>query len=535
LRQRSITADHYPSQKTKHWLNWLARQLVHHNQTEFYIERIQPDWLSNQQVQRHYQRTTARIIYNIQVVIISALFSLLRGGRIGQTSGVGIGLLGWLGAGPGNSILGWMAPGLGGGLEGGGSLGIIITIVFLITTLLIDRPIPRLSWHIFRQSLFQGLQKGLLAGTTIGIFSGIIFGLSGGWNNGMYRGLGTGLFTGLLIGLMTGLITGLRYENPNKIRQRKNRHTLRISRDTVIDTCIFTLCSTVSFGIVNALLIGAINSTVIIYATIIGVAFGIALSFCGGTNLIRDIGIDIQPAETVAWSWKGVGQHFISNVLQGLRLGIIIMVSVIIIITGTSGFFYEITYGLRYGLVYGLIIGMVSGVTSILASLLKSGWSNTVLEEHQLAHANEGIRRSARNALIAACFFGGIGGIASGLVCGIAFGWVGQLPGWPILGVGFAIVCGTIIALQAAILNGGIACIEHYILRFYLWRAGYIPWKYSHLLDFAAEHLVLRKLGGGYMFSHHLLLEYFASLHTTPTSHQQQETTCNQESSRSES
>jgi hypothetical protein len=142
----------------------------------------------------------------------------------------------------------------------------------------------------------------------------------------------------------------------------------------------------------------------------------------------------------------------------------------------------------------------------------KSGWSNTILEEHQHIHVNEGIRLSARNALIAACFFGSVGGVASGFVCGIAFGWVGQLRDWPILGTGLAIVCGCIFALQAGILNGGIACIEHYTLRLYLWRAGSLPWKYSRFLDFADEHLLLRKLGGGYMFSHRLLLDYFASL-----------------------
>jgi hypothetical protein len=34
---------------------------------------------------------------------------------------------------------------------------------------------------------------------------------------------------------------------------------------------------------------------------------------------------------------------------------------------------------------------------------------------------------------------------------------------------------------------------------------------------YAAEHIPLCKVGGGYMFIHHLLLEYFASLDTPPT------------------
>ncbi len=66
-------------------------------------------------------------------------------------------------------------------------------------------------------------------------------------------------------------------------------------------------------------------------------------------------------------------------------------------------------------------------------------------------------------------------------------------------------------------LNGGLSCLRHSVLRLLLWRAGSIPWNYPRFLDFAAEHILLRKVGGGYIFVHRLLLEYFASLYTTPT------------------
>ncbi len=39
-----------------------------------------------------------------------------------------------------------------------------------------------------------------------------------------------------------------------------------------------------------------------------------------------------------------------------------------------------------------------------------------------------------------------------------------------------------------------------------------MPWRYARFLDYAAERLFLRKVGGGYIFVHRLLLEYFASL-----------------------
>jgi hypothetical protein len=96
----------------------------------------------------------------------------------------------------------------------------------------------------------------------------------------------------------------------------------------------------------------------------------------------------------------------------------------------------------------------------VLTGIFNSGWYSDRLDE--------GIRRSARNSLFAGCLFGPIGGLASGLVSGLAFGLVGRLAGWPILGTGFAIVLGTVFALQFAMVRGGIACIDYYIIIWYL-------------------------------------------------------------------
>jgi hypothetical protein len=49
-------------------------------------------------------------------------------------------------------------------------------------------------------------------------------------------------------------------------------------------------------------------------------------------------------------------------------------------------------------------------------------------------------------------------------------------------------------------------------LRLLLWQAGAIPLRYSYFLDYAAELLLLRKVGGGYIFIHQLLLDFFAGL-----------------------
>jgi hypothetical protein len=59
--------------------------------------------------------------------------------------------------------------------------------------------------------------------------------------------------------------------------------------------------------------------------------------------------------------------------------------------------------------------------------------------------------------------------------------------------------------------------IESVTLRLFLWHAGCIPWSYRHFLDYAAERILLRKVGDGYIFIHRLLQDYFASLEPEPT------------------
>ncbi|MBI1880648.1 MAG: hypothetical protein HYR94_20930 [Chloroflexi bacterium] len=66
--------------------------------------------------------------------------------------------------------------------------------------------------------------------------------------------------------------------------------------------------------------------------------------------------------------------------------------------------------------------------------------------------------------------------------------------------------------LLAGLWFGGLDVIQHFILRLILACKRYIPWNYVRFLDYATERIFLRKVGGGYIFIHRLLLEYFASL-----------------------
>jgi hypothetical protein len=76
MLQRRRPEIRYNIQQTLSWLRWLARQLVHNHQTEFYIERLQIDWLS---------KTLSRWVY---LAISGLLGGLVTGLFFGLVAGL---------------------------------------------------------------------------------------------------------------------------------------------------------------------------------------------------------------------------------------------------------------------------------------------------------------------------------------------------------------------------------------------------------------------------------------------------------------
>ncbi len=516
MLERRRRNSRYTETQTIRWLSWLARQMVDRKQTEFYLERMQPDLLSDRFRQRH-RNVMIRLIYSVESFVVGSVFAWIFGGKPepGMVKGVGNGLLGWLGSGPGNRILGWMAPGLGGGLEGGGMFGLILGMIFIIVTLLIDASdVSFERWVLTAPRLFRscatGLRNGLVSGGMMGCFCFLLFSSFFAsrydLSFALSQALGFGVFTGQLVGLVSILVLELRSSSkkvlpaPEEVRTR------------LIDGGVIGLCGGGGFGMVSSLLVGV--SQGVTYGTIVGLAFAAAFSFGGGTQLIRGVGKEIKTAETIGWNWRNIKQNQMSILTNGLSVGLIILTVVTLIIGSTSSLLLgSLSYGWKYGLVYGAIVGLIAGIASILTGVLNSGWTNDTLEERQILRPNEGIRRSLLNSFFAGSLFGMLGGIASGAIVGLAFGLIGGLAGWPVLGAGFAIILGSIFALEFAMIRGGIAFIEHFVLRWHLWQSKCLPWRYAQFLDYAAGRILLLKVGGGYIFIHRLLLEYFAALH----------------------
>jgi hypothetical protein len=149
--------------------------------------------------------------------------------------------------------------------------------------------------------------------------------------------------------------------------------------------------------------------------------------------------------------------------------------------------------GLSGGLLGWLNFGPVGGLVAVLFGVLVFGLSYGNIETR--GFPNEGIHRSARNACVV------------GSVAGSLLGLVSVLGGGVVAGVVVGLFSGLAVGRQTE----GEACLRHIVLRLALIRTRSTPWNYVRFLDYAAERILLRKVGGGYAFIHRMLLEYFAA------------------------
>jgi DNA polymerase III delta prime subunit len=162
----------------------------------------------------------------------------------------------------------------------------------------------------------------------------------------------------------------------------------------------------------------------------------------------------------------------------------------------------RLSVGLSVGLSYGLLFGLSGG--------LKDGF--TVGEIRTQSFPNEGIRRSVLNALISGLLFGLSVGLSVGLLSGRRGGLLFGLS----VGLFFGLLSGLLFGLRF----GGRACLHHFALRLLLWHNNFAPLYYVRFLDYATSRIFLHKVGGGYVFVHRMLLEYFSTIRQTSAEQQ---------------
>ncbi|MEO1430822.1 MAG: CHAT domain-containing protein [Cyanobacteria bacterium J06633_8] len=207
-----------------------------------------------------------------------------------------------------------------------------------------------------------------------------------------------------------------------------------------------------------------------------GVVFGLFLALG-----LRSITITI--VDTIRWSYS----RALSFIKYGLLLGSL-YVGIRLIVIRT----YYKNNGFHYILYELLIFSLISG---IIGGLSKGREIDTTDK------ANQGIVRSAKYSMRFFLIF-----IPLGMILGIPYS---ESNTHEVISIGLAV------GLLAGLAGGqfsGLVVIKHLTLRFILWVNGYIPLKFAHFLDYAAERVLLKKSGGGYIFYHRSLLEYFASL-----------------------
>ena len=201
---------------------------------------------------------------------------------------------------------------------------------------------------------------------------------------------------------------------------------------------------------------------------------------------------EILPVEKISWSWQRAKSRlmhdffadfsssvgFRVNSTLGTLLTILFFGLAFVLLLRDHGLSGSLNFVLLSGLLIGLFAGLVSSEI-----------------EHQVV-SNQGIRRSGKNCLMI------------GLLSGLLFGLLSRL----FAGLLIGLFAGSILGLLYGSQYGGKACIQHLTLRYLLYQKRRIPWNYARFLDFASDRLLMKKIGGGYVFFHRMLLEHFAEM-----------------------
>lgn len=224
--------EQYPLQYT--WLRWLAHQMREHNQTIFFLEELQPDWLPIKE--QAFYRWSVRLINGFIGLVLGSTVNLVIGGMLnGIIGGLVWGLFFlWL-FGRDLSIkpreaVGWSPGGVRAGFVFGLGVGVFFKTVFglvlrvmsplafvltapafvcwgILICGLSDKQLPKHDHRTpnerIRRSAQLGLVTALLASSFPGIISGLII--------GPINGLALGLFGVVFFGLRGGLQAVLRH------------------------------------------------------------------------------------------------------------------------------------------------------------------------------------------------------------------------------------------------------------------------------------------------------------------------------------
>jgi hypothetical protein len=306
-----------------------------------------------------------------------------------------------------------------------------------------------------------------------------------------------GALIGGLGGLVVAITDGVRFERRDR-RARQDVGTSRrvwMRRIPVIGLSV-GLAAMLTCGLLLVLnqeireILGNLSlAFTLAMGLVIGVVFEIAF---GRGDRGQGLRGDVKTVDAISWSWKKAGRGAGIGLVLGLIFG------VIQVVMNELPLDESLLVGPPFGVLFGLMGAAIGGLRG-----------KTVEDK---ATPNWGTWSSARNGLFAA--------LALGLPTGLGVALVDQMINPPFsmagfvgsirdVGLPFGLIVGSISLLR----SGAYEFVKHFALRLLLWLDGHTPWNYARLLDRAAERILLYKVGGGYMFIHPLMQEYFASLY----------------------
>ena len=238
-------------------------------------------------------------------------------------------------------------------------------------------------------------------------------------------------------------------------------------------------------------LVGWATGVPVATGTPVGLLWGMGLGLVGA-GLPRLWGVPgwptldgpIETVETLKWSWPHAMLSLLVGGLAGAGLGA--LVNWIAPATGVA---------------WLPLLALVVGIAAVLRSALFRN------EMKLRTTPGQGLVQSRQNGL----WVGGLVALVTAVSTTLAtlaaqtinepISLSATLP-WI---AGFSLYLG----LTGGLVYGGLAYWQHRLLLRHLQQSKAIPPNFVNFLDYAAERSLLRKVGGGYMFGHALLLDYF--------------------------
>jgi hypothetical protein len=199
---------------------------------------------------------------------------------------------------------------------------------------------------------------------------------------------------------------------------------------------------------------------------------------------------DIEPYEVLNLNLSTINPTKIYEEMVGGIVGIAIIISGIISALIAMNIVGNIV-GLFTGLIVGSIIGMMVG-------LVKGLQSNLRLRDKP----NQGIWNSGQKAMILTVF---------PYLFALSLFTLPSIVANHLVDISYVLLTSLSISLFSGIFfGGGFAFIQHFVLRYFLIRAGHIPRDYVGFLKYAEERGLILQTGGSFRFYHDLLREHLA-------------------------